>query len=352
MGVWSLRAVTLLNNYFPWKCNKGVEKALRNSVSLFKKCNPKVSNSHGQAAVRHPSVSQICSIRFKSGNHAGQIILCIISISSTFSTSRAVFGPALLWIKRKKSPMAWGLQSDLMSSYNIRSDYLVCIPLDHQRIFSGNIQVNTFIYAVAALIPSIHFVHCDLSCTNVGYFQCFFTSTPKCIRYHTTDCIGTRQWAALDSNESSAAMCRESAAMSQVLRCVKCRDESNLDIHEPNFWFHGALRSKEGTTMVHVHRKHLDKTYFEILGFLVTKRYCLCSWEALCDLFRWTVNSRYQSSASAEGDLTGPTSTTSCFLETIKKPWNDTLCYFEILRYTDFCFPRFQSPSNSLDSNK
>ncbi|GFW09592.1 sushi, von Willebrand factor type A, EGF and pentraxin domain-containing protein 1 [Trichonephila clavipes] len=65
-----------------------------------------VAGGLGHAAMRRPSMSQTCSIGFRSGEHAGHYIRCIVSASSMFSTRRALCGRALSSWKTKESPMA------------------------------------------------------------------------------------------------------------------------------------------------------------------------------------------------------------------------------------------------------
>ncbi|GFU17900.1 hypothetical protein TNCV_4029211 [Trichonephila clavipes] len=65
-----------------------------------------VAGGLGRAAMRHPNMSQTCSIGFRSGEHAGHSIRCIVSASSMFSTRRALCGRALSSWKTKESPMA------------------------------------------------------------------------------------------------------------------------------------------------------------------------------------------------------------------------------------------------------
>ena len=65
-----------------------------------------VKGGLGLAAMRHPSMSQTCSIGFRSREHAGQSIRCIVSASSMFSTRRGACGLALSRCKTKESPMA------------------------------------------------------------------------------------------------------------------------------------------------------------------------------------------------------------------------------------------------------
>ncbi|GFX41772.1 hypothetical protein TNCV_388851 [Trichonephila clavipes] len=65
-----------------------------------------VAGGLGRAAMRRPSMSQECSIGFRSGEHAGHYIRCIVSASSMFSTRRALCGRALSSWKTKESPMA------------------------------------------------------------------------------------------------------------------------------------------------------------------------------------------------------------------------------------------------------
>ncbi|GFW44754.1 hypothetical protein TNCV_4482991 [Trichonephila clavipes] len=60
-----------------------------------------VAGGLGHAAMRRPSMSQTCSIGFRSGKHAGHSILCIVSASSMFSTRRALCGRPLSSWKTK-----------------------------------------------------------------------------------------------------------------------------------------------------------------------------------------------------------------------------------------------------------
>ncbi|GFU42912.1 b-cell receptor CD22 [Trichonephila clavipes] len=64
-----------------------------------------VAGGLGRAAMHRPSMSQTCSIGFRSGKHAGHSIRCIVSASSMFSTRRALWGRALSSWKTKESPM-------------------------------------------------------------------------------------------------------------------------------------------------------------------------------------------------------------------------------------------------------
>ncbi|GFV72014.1 hypothetical protein TNCV_2459471 [Trichonephila clavipes] len=74
----------------------------RNAISKSRT----VAGGLGHAAMRRPSMSQTCSIGFRSGEHAGYSIRCIVSASSMFSTRRALCGRALSSWKTKESPMA------------------------------------------------------------------------------------------------------------------------------------------------------------------------------------------------------------------------------------------------------
>ncbi|GFV51138.1 hypothetical protein TNCV_4744151 [Trichonephila clavipes] len=65
-----------------------------------------VAGGLGRAAMRRLSMSQTCSIGFRSGEHAGYSIRGIVSASSMFSTKRALCGRALSSWKTKESPMA------------------------------------------------------------------------------------------------------------------------------------------------------------------------------------------------------------------------------------------------------
>ncbi|GFX40058.1 hypothetical protein TNCV_2100611 [Trichonephila clavipes] len=65
-----------------------------------------VAGSFGHTAMRRPSMSQTCSIGFRSGDHAGHSIRCIVSASNMFSIRRAVCGRALSSWKTKETPMA------------------------------------------------------------------------------------------------------------------------------------------------------------------------------------------------------------------------------------------------------
>ncbi|GFX49640.1 hypothetical protein TNCV_4902821 [Trichonephila clavipes] len=65
-----------------------------------------VAHSLGRVTIRRPSMSQTCSIGFRSGEHADYSIRCIVSASSMFSIRRAVCGRALSSWKTKESPMA------------------------------------------------------------------------------------------------------------------------------------------------------------------------------------------------------------------------------------------------------
>ncbi|GFW61700.1 hypothetical protein TNCV_3706351 [Trichonephila clavipes] len=65
-----------------------------------------VADGLGRAAMRCPSMSQTCSIGFRSGEYAGHSIICIVSTSSMLSPRRALCGRALSSWKTKESPMA------------------------------------------------------------------------------------------------------------------------------------------------------------------------------------------------------------------------------------------------------
>ncbi|GFT36750.1 hypothetical protein TNCV_2755611 [Trichonephila clavipes] len=87
-----------------------IDQTLGNTVPLLEKCNLQVSDRSRRrlvsAAMRRLSMSQTCSIGFRSGEHAGYSIRCIVSASSMFSTRRALCGRALSSWKTKESPMA------------------------------------------------------------------------------------------------------------------------------------------------------------------------------------------------------------------------------------------------------
>ncbi|GFT23553.1 hypothetical protein TNCV_3510571 [Trichonephila clavipes] len=65
-----------------------------------------VAGSLGHTTMRRPSMSQTCSIGFRSGEHAGHSIRCIVSASSMFSIRRAVCDRALSSWNSNESPMA------------------------------------------------------------------------------------------------------------------------------------------------------------------------------------------------------------------------------------------------------
>ncbi|GFT79851.1 hypothetical protein TNCV_4597731 [Trichonephila clavipes] len=108
-GVWSPRTAKTAAHLFCHGCDEVIDQTFGNTVPLLKKCNLKsrtVAGGLGRAAMRRRSMSQTCSIGFRSGEHAGNSIRCIVSASSMFSTRRALCGRALSSWKTKESPMA------------------------------------------------------------------------------------------------------------------------------------------------------------------------------------------------------------------------------------------------------
>ncbi|GFV10309.1 hypothetical protein TNCV_4571901, partial [Trichonephila clavipes] len=108
-GVWSPRTAKTAAHLF-------VMDAMRLSIRLwgilFHSSRSAISKSRtvagglGHAAMRRLSMSQTFSIGFRSGEHAGHSIRCIVSASSMFSTRRALCGRALSSWKTNESPMA------------------------------------------------------------------------------------------------------------------------------------------------------------------------------------------------------------------------------------------------------
>ncbi|GFY02407.1 hypothetical protein TNCV_3502881 [Trichonephila clavipes] len=90
-------------------CDEVIDQTLGNTVPLLKKCNLKsrtVAGGLGRAAMRRRVCPKHAPVGFRSGEHAGHSIRCIVSASSMFSTRRALCGRALSSWKTKESPMA------------------------------------------------------------------------------------------------------------------------------------------------------------------------------------------------------------------------------------------------------
>lgn len=85
--------LTLLQTCFPYDCEEVVEKYLKNPVPLFMKCNLQALYNQlgiGIAAVCRPIVSQTCSIRFNSEEHAGHANQYTVSILIMLCTVQTV----------------------------------------------------------------------------------------------------------------------------------------------------------------------------------------------------------------------------------------------------------------------
>lgn len=73
----------------------------------------------------HPSVSQTCTIGFKSQEDVSHSICCIVSTSNIFS-------PVKLYQVCHYHALKKGISYARSVRYNIRSNYFVCIFLNHQ----------------------------------------------------------------------------------------------------------------------------------------------------------------------------------------------------------------------------
>ncbi|GFY36089.1 hypothetical protein TNCV_4844611 [Trichonephila clavipes] len=109
LGVWSPRTAKTAAHLFAMDA---MRLSIRLWGILFHSSRSAISKSRtvagglGRAAMRRPSMSQTCSIGFRSGEHAGHSIRCIVSASSMFSTRRALCGRETKQRKTKESPMA------------------------------------------------------------------------------------------------------------------------------------------------------------------------------------------------------------------------------------------------------
>ncbi|GFV95100.1 hypothetical protein TNCV_3708951 [Trichonephila clavipes] len=160
--------------------------------------------------MRRPSMSQTCSIGFRSGEHAGHSIRCIVSASSMFSTRRALCGRALSSWKTKESPMA---------PASVRPPML---------------------FPPHTIQPAL--LYCDLSRTNAGLFR-----VPLSLHSRTR-------------RVSHSRLKRDSYVNSTCSNHVA----PNLDVQQPIFFGpHGGVGSTECRPLAYVHRAlpHEADTY-------------------------------------------------------------------------------------------
>ncbi|GFU22906.1 hypothetical protein TNCV_4270711 [Trichonephila clavipes] len=89
MGVWSPQTAKTAAHLFAMDA---MRLSIRFWGILFHSSRSAISKSRtvagglGRAAMRRPSISQTCSIGFRSGKPAGHYIRCTVSASSMFST--------------------------------------------------------------------------------------------------------------------------------------------------------------------------------------------------------------------------------------------------------------------------
>lgn len=103
--------VVLSNSYVCWthvfhECDEVDFAKNFSTLQNVQPWSPRHLTDIGLAAILRLSASETCWIRFKSGKHAEHFIRCIVSVKRMFSTSRAVWGLALSYIKLKVYLMA------------------------------------------------------------------------------------------------------------------------------------------------------------------------------------------------------------------------------------------------------
>lgn len=120
-------------------CDEVVDNTFKNSVLLFKMSKHRTFNRGiCLTLICRQNMSRTSSIGFKSEGHASHLHF-IVFISSMFIPSCAVWGMELLCIKRKESNNSCNWRCDM------RSKYLVFIPLNRQRAILENMKVLTLI---------------------------------------------------------------------------------------------------------------------------------------------------------------------------------------------------------------
>ncbi|GFV28395.1 hypothetical protein TNCV_4715601 [Trichonephila clavipes] len=141
----------------------------------------KVAGGFGRAAMRHPSMSQTCSIDSGSEEHAGPFhtLYCFSLNHVLHQTSSMRSGIIILENK------------GIFNGSSVRDDMRSKVPRLHtfgrQSAITNDMQVRTSAYADSTPYHQPDLLYCDLSRTNAGLFRVPLSSIQEHVGCHTLD---------------------------------------------------------------------------------------------------------------------------------------------------------------------